>query len=249
MSPGPGKKEQAMYKTKIWDETDNTNFNWERYFSLESTSFNEIIEKIDAPQMICDLRKILEENKFLMAVTLNKVLRRLLKGVEIKQNPRILELGVATGFLTRYLIDRYGGSGVLVDNSHSAYKAYLSTQDNNKKYITYILQDLFKLKLEETFDLVCSFGLIEHFIDKRGVVAAHKKFLAPQGVIIVLVPLDTSLSRVFLEMHPELNVGYRELLTEKELRDLLTQNQLQVIGTQVSSGYSYDFAGAVCRTK
>jgi SAM-dependent methyltransferase len=249
MSPGPGKREHKMYKTKIWDETDNTDFNWERFFALENTSFNEILERIDAPQMICDLRKILEENKFRMAFTLNKVMRRLLKGIEIKQNPRILELGAATGFLARYLIDRYEGSGVLVDNSHSAYKAYLSMQDNNKKYIAYMIQDLFKLDLEETFDLVCSFGLIEHFKDKQEVVAAHKKFLAPEGFIIVLVPLDTPLSRVFLEMHPELNVGYRELLTEKELSDLLTQNQLQVIRTQISSGYSYDFVGAVCRVK
>jgi SAM-dependent methyltransferase len=238
-----------MYKTKIWGEEDNTNFNWERFFSLAGTNLNNILEKIDAPQMICDLRKILEEDKFRMAFTLNKVLRRLLKNVEIKRNPRILELGAATGFLTRYLIDRYGGSGVLIDNSHSAYKVYLSMKDKTKENITYIIEDLFKLELKETFDLVCSFGLIEHFIDKRGVVAAHKKFLAPWGVIIVLVPLDTPLSRVFLEMHPELNVGYRELLTEKELSSLLIQNQLQVIGTQISSGYSYDFVGAVCRVK
>jgi 2-polyprenyl-3-methyl-5-hydroxy-6-metoxy-1,4-benzoquinol methylase len=119
-------------------------------------------------------------------------------------------------------------------------------QDHLKKYITYLNADLFHLELEEEFDLICSFGLIEHFVEKQAVLAAHKKFAASNANIIILVPLDSPLTRAFLEVHPELNLGYRELLSEKELKRILTRNALHVIRMNISQGYCYDFVGALC---
>jgi hypothetical protein len=106
--------------------------------------------------------------------------------------------------------------------------------------------DLFQLDLAETFDVVCSFGLIEHFVHKEALLEIHKKFAAFNGMVIILVPLDSPLTRAFLEVHPELNLGYRELLKEKEFKKILVQNGLEVVRTKVSHGYSYDFVGALC---
>jgi SAM-dependent methyltransferase len=150
------------------------------------------------------------------------------------------------GFLTRWLLSQYGGSGVLVDKSQASSRTYHRMQDNLKKYITYLNADLFHLELEEEFDLICSFGLIEHFVDKQAVFAAHKKFAASNANIIIIVPLDSPLTRAFLEVHPELNLGYRELLSEQEFKRILTRNALHVIRMNISQGYSYDFVGAVC---
>ena len=101
------------------------------------------------------------------------------------------------------------------------------------------------MELAERFDLVCSFGLIEHFIDKRPVLEIHRKFIAPGGVIVIIVPMDTPLTRAFFELHPELNLGYRELLKEKEFKRILTQQGMKILRTQASKGYVYDFLGAL----
>jgi len=232
-----------MYQTEIFKNGSNDIFDWETYFSTEYSS--SIIGQMDTLRTVSKLRVHLKEDKFRMSFSLTRLMRELLKGIEIK-SPKILELGAATGFLTRWLLSQYGGSGVLVDKSQASSRTYHRMQDNLKKYITYLNADLFHLELEEEFDLICSFGLIEHFVDKQAVLAAHKKFAASNANIIIIVPLDSPLTRAFLEVHPELNLGYRELLSEQEFKRILTRNALHVIRMNISQGYSYDFVGAVC---
>jgi hypothetical protein len=105
------------------------------------------------------------------------------------------------------------------------------------------------LKPGPSFDLVCSFGLIEHFRHKHAVIDIHKTFVHSRGFVVIIVPLGTPLTRVFFEIHPELNFGYRELMTLPELRDCLEQENLNPINTSLSSGYVYDFAAVVCQTR
>lgn len=234
-----------MYVTDVFKNEGSENFDWEAYFSPEHA--DKIIQQVDPLQIIANLRKHLQENKFRLTFTLSKLLRKLLAGEEVK-SPKILELGAATGLLTRWLVSQYGGTGVLVDKSEASYKKYCEMKDNIKRYLTYITGDIFDLELAEEFDLVCSFGLVEHFVDKRDVLEVHGKFVSSDGVIVILVPLDSPLTRAFLEVHPELNLGYRELMTESEFKKMLTQNSLKVVRTEVSKGYCYDFVGALCRT-
>ncbi len=235
-----------MYLTDVFRNDSNEDFDWETYFSRGPS--HDIIKQMDPLRIISRVRAHLKENHFQMAFALSRLMRVLLKGVQINA-PRILELGAATGFLTRWLLSQYGGSGVLVDKSEASSRAYGALKDNLKKHITFLNQDLFLLELEANFDLVCSFGLIEHFLDKKAVLAAHKKFVGPQGMILILVPLDSPLTRVFLEVHPELNLGYRELLTEREFCKSLTENGFRLVRTAVSQGYCYDFVGALCQKK
>jgi len=234
-----------MFNTPVFnsDHIGGETFDWEAYFSDEFA--HNIIEKMDLNYILSKAREHLKENKFRLAFTLNKMMKKLLKGKE-PSNPRILELGAATGFLTRWFIEQFGGTGVLVDYSQASYQAYTDLEDHIKQNITYINIDIFQLDLDERFDLVCSFGLIEHFKDKKAIINAHRKFVAPGGMIIILIPMDTPLSRTFSELHPELNLGYRELLKEKEFVDILIQQGLKVLRIETSFGYSYDFVGAIC---
>ena len=179
-----------------------------------------------------------------MTLALNTMMRKLLKNRE-PHHPRILELGAATGLLTRWLTEEYGGSGVLVDNSEASCQAFHTMEYDRKKNLTYLKNDLFQLELEERFDLVCSFGLIEHFIDKRAVLEIHRKFSAPGGSEFPVDFQYTPLTRTFFELHPELNLGYRELLKEKEFKEILTRQGMKILRTQASSGYAYDFLGAL----
>ena len=232
-----------MYLTTVYKNKCTENFDWESYFKLESSS--EIIDQIDHAKIISILRKHLKEDKFRLTFVMTKLLRDLLKGIEIK-SPTVLELGAATGFLTRWIIGKYGGRGTLVDKSKASYEKYISLKDSLAKYITYLNEDIFEMELHEKFDLVCSFGLVEHFVEKQAVISVHKEYVAANGFVLILVPLDSPLTRVFLEIHPELNLGYRELLSEKEFKEILNQNGLRIIRTKKSQGYCYDFIGAIC---
>jgi len=235
-----------MYITNANGIESKENFDWETYFSR--TSKEEVLKTVNLENIVKNTRKHLQEDIPLMVFTLGKMMFNLLEGFDF-QEPEILELGAATGLLTKWLLSQYDGKAVLVDKSDASYRAFSSKAGHLAASITYLVEDVFKLNLEKKFDIVCSFGLIEHFPDKTSILAVHQKFVTDPGIIIILVPLDSPLSRAFFEVHPELNLGYRELLTVKELWDLLKQDNLEILKTQVSVGYVYDYIGVLCRKK
>jgi len=232
-----------MYITKSITGDTGENFNWNEYFSsklMPSDSPSQIFDIIQA------VKKHLKEGGFNMTIAMNKVMNILLKDIKIHE-PKILELGAATGFFTKWIISKYGGKGLLIDNNYSSYEAFCKDSKVIQDLISYKVEDIFKLKLEEQFDITCSFGLIEHFVDKKEVLDVHKKFLKKDALSIIIVPLDSPLTRTFFEVHPELNLGYRELLTESEFNSILNSNGFQVINTAITSGYVYDFIAAACK--
>lgn len=236
----------SMYVSKIFRNCDEKSFDWDNYFKTDQ--FEKIFEQIDLKQMVLNLREHLKESRLKMAFALNIVMTRLLKGYDLK-NSSILELGAATGLLSRWLIQKFKGTGVLVDSSQSAFRAFKSVGGNVERSITYLIEDIFNLNLIKKFDVVCSFGLIEHFREKRVILDIHKKFAKPGGFIIILIPFDTPSTRAFFELNPQLNLGYRELLTRKELSNSLKKEGLEIKNIQVSHGYVYDFIAALCQKK
>ena len=235
-----------MYITKICQNGGHGNFDWGKYFSQQSPE--EMLKNVDPVKMVENLRSHLREDASLMVFSLGKMMLKLLEDLDFK-DPEILELGAATGLLTKWLLSQYAGKAVLVDKSENSYKAFSSKAGHLKKSMSYLLQDVFTLELDKTFDIVCSFGLVEHFPDKTDILALHKKFVRQSGKIIILVPLDTPLSRAFFEVHPEKNLGYRELLTPTEVNDFLKRANLEVMKSQISTGYAYDYIGVLCGTE
>ncbi|HEX7844028.1 MAG TPA: methyltransferase domain-containing protein [Kofleriaceae bacterium] len=233
-----------MYLTRINARLTAGDFDWTGYFSARQHT--AILEDIDCRALLEAVRATLREDQAALTLSLTRVLRALLRDTPLDA-PRILELGAATGYLARWLLHRYGGRATLVDNSPGSYAAYEATQDPIKEHIDYVQGDLFAVELPPAYDVTCSFGLIEHFADKADVLAAHRRFLKPGGRSLIIIPLDTRLTRVFYEVHPEQNLGYRELLTVGELRTALAGVGFEVLGVEVSDGFVYDYAAALCR--
>ncbi len=48
--------------------------------------------------------------------------------------------------------------------------------------------DLFEHKWSRTFDVVCSFGLIEHFLNWQELLRQHARLVAPGGLLLVSTP-------------------------------------------------------------
>ena len=54
--------------------------------------------------------------------------------------------------------------------------------------INIIEADLFNYKPEKLYDMVLSFGLIEHFNDTKAIIETHLQFLKPGGVLFITLP-------------------------------------------------------------
>lgn len=54
--------------------------------------------------------------------------------------------------------------------------------------IDIIEADLFKYQPEKLYDMVLSFGLIEHFNDTKAIIETHLQFLKPGGVLFITLP-------------------------------------------------------------
>lgn len=226
----------------ITDNTD-TNFDWNKYFSEDKKSNRDFSEG----NLLYRIGSHLEENKYDFSLIFTRLMRKLLQGSGLTKNLSILELGAGSGYTTMWLLNFYKGKGVLVDNNETSYQFFLKKKQSVFPNIQYIKEDIFRLESDCMYDIVCSFGLIEHFEDKKEIIDIHKKFLKPDGYIILIVPTDTILSRIYWDFNVELDLGYRELVTEAEFRYALENENLKIIKMLTSEGYVYDFTAALCK--
>jgi len=221
-------------------------FDWSGFFTRQKAE--EFFARTDTHQLVLQLRGLLVENRPLFTFVFSRMLRSLLEGMDLG-GKSVLELGAGTGFLTRWMMHEGGASGVLVDSSADARRAYDQLPEESKARIEYVMADLFAYTTDRRFDIACSNGVIEHFTDKTEVLRAHRRHLADGGSILLLVPMDTPLTRIYYELHPELNLGYRELWTKNELCALLASHGMEVLKVETSRGYIYDMLGATCRDR
>ncbi|MCP5049898.1 MAG: hypothetical protein GY940_22210, partial [bacterium] len=102
-----------MYITKNLAAEGGEYFDWETYFAQEASGKTAV--PIDTGEILLGLREHLKEDRTRMTLAMTRLMRTVLGDVPVSK-PRIMELGAATGFLTRWFISEYGGSGVLVDS-------------------------------------------------------------------------------------------------------------------------------------
>lgn len=223
---------------------NTTSFDWTTFFKEGKKSEDY---EIDSLPILKKIRVHLKENNLELGILFTRLFDQLFSGIKIPANPNIIELGAATGFLTRFLVEKLNGTGLLVDRCEQSYKLYQSQNQNKTTKISYLISDIFELNQTNKFDIVCSFGLIEHFEDKTKILDVHRNLISSEGIIIIIIPMDTPLTRCYYEAYPELNLGYRELLRKDELLSILKTNHLSVLQCQASQGYKYDFLTAICK--
>lgn len=236
--------EQIMYLTKNLATGRESDFDWESYFVNKRG--DTLTEDQESAIAFSETRQHLRENQVLFGFIFHRFMKALLAPVSLKKGLRTLELGAATGFLSRWLYEQYCAHSTLVDRSEQAYNTFLVHNQPSAYSFEYLRADIFQLQLQVNYDVVCSFGVIEHFPEKKEILDIHKRFLVPGGYVLVIVPFDSPLTRAFYEINFELNQGYRELLTEKEFLATLQAEELTTVQVVRSQGYVYDIIGALC---
>lgn len=104
------------------------------------------------------------------------------------KNKKVLEIGCADSNFLCYLVKKFGYKAYGIDYSDAITKTAELFKFNNLPEPTLYKEDVFVWKSDKKFDLVCSFGFIEHFDDIDPIIAKHAELIAPGGKLIITLP-------------------------------------------------------------
>lgn len=174
---------------------------------------------------------------------------RVFASLPLPRDPDIVFFGAEVGWEALLLQALFGAGGrvVLVDADERAFERYRNapgelqvgelTLRRDPDRIEYQRADFFEWGEPGAFDVGLDWGLIEHFPGERkqAVLQRFARNLKPGGLQVSAVPRDTPGMRGFYRLFAdELNFGYRELLTPRELRGALKAAGLEVVGAKAT---------------
>jgi SAM-dependent methyltransferase len=115
------------------------------------------------------------------------ILGKLIKEKNVKS---AIELGGFPGYYATFLKKYYGTDTTLFDYfiHEGLINQLLETNGLKPGDIHVIEADLFEYKVVRPYDMVLSFGLIEHFNDTKAIIATHLQFLKTGGVLFITLP-------------------------------------------------------------
>lgn len=101
-----------------------------------------------------------------------------------------IELGGFPGYYSIYFKKHLNLETTLFDYfiSKDIINELLIANDLKENDIHIIEADLFNYQPEKQYDIVSSFGLIEHFSDTRDIISRHVNFLKPGGILFITLP-------------------------------------------------------------
>ena len=176
----------------------------------------------------------------------------LMKDISFDRPIKIVELGCGTGYHTMQMTRIFPVSKVtLVDFNESV------IEDTERRFAEvecdkeFVLSDLFKLQLEEKFDIVHSQGLLEHYNAEGRIklMKLHRDLLTPEGLAVILVPTPSFPYRFWRGLLEKLHLWiYHD---ETAIPFDLFAKELDESGFEVlkMQGCHLMEVGAVCRKK
>jgi SAM-dependent methyltransferase len=115
------------------------------------------------------------------------LLAKLIKEKNVKN---AIELGGFPGYYATYLKKYLGLDTTLFDYfiHEELIDQLLEINGLKPGDIEIVEADLFTYKVKQPYDMVLSFGLIEHFNDTKSIIESHLQFLKPGGVLFITLP-------------------------------------------------------------
>ena len=146
------------------------------------------------------------------------------------KNLKILDVGCGGGIICEPLA-RLGAKVTGVDFSPNNIKAAKSHSKKNKLKIKYINTDIEKSKLDEKFDIILMFEVLEHLDNWKKTIKNIKKNLNKNGMIIISTINRNLLSKLFainiaeniLHWIPKGTHDYNKLIKPEELKKTLSK--------------------------
>ncbi len=146
------------------------------------------------------------------------------------RNLKILDVGCGGGIICEPLA-RLGGKVTGIDFSPNNIKVAKIHSKKNKLKVNYIYKDIEKSKLDEKFDIILMFEVLEHLDDWKKTIKNLKKNLNKNGLIIISTINRNVLSKLFainiaeniLNWIPKGTHDYNKLIKPEELKITLSK--------------------------
>ncbi len=150
------------------------------------------------------------------------------------KNLNILDVGCGGGIICEPLA-RLGAKVTGIDFAPNNIKAAKIHSKKNKLKINYIYKDIEKSKLDEKFDLILMFEVLEHLDNWKKTIKNIKKNLRKDGIIIFSTINRNFLSKLFaidiaenfLNWIPKGTHDYNKFIKPDELKKILLKEKFQ----------------------
>jgi 2-polyprenyl-3-methyl-5-hydroxy-6-metoxy-1,4-benzoquinol methylase len=146
---------------------------------------------------------------------------------------RCLEIGAVPGDFLIFLHKNYGFKVYGVDYSNEIGLLEENMKKNCVEEYKIFKKDFLSWETRMRFDIVCSFGFIEHFTDYKKVIKKHVTLLKKEGLLIMTVPnfrygrtLLHMLLRDFSNIRSNHNM---EVMNPDVLRKVVTGENLEIL--------------------
>ena len=151
------------------------------------------------------------------------------------KNLKILDVGCGGGIICEPLA-RLGAKVTGIDFVPNNIKAAKIHSKKNKLKINYIYKDIEKSKLDEKFDLILMFEVLEHLDNWKKTIKNIKQNLNKDGTIIISTINRNLFSKLFainiaeniLQWIPKGTHDYNKLIKPEELRDTLSKEKFHL---------------------
>ncbi|EKD83496.1 MAG: hypothetical protein ACD_39C00636G0008 [uncultured bacterium] len=154
----------------------------------------------------------------------------------VKPGSKYIEIGCAPGKLLSWVAAKRKAEVTGLDYSEDGLKSCKLLFEALKLPVKLYQEDLFSNTLPtESFDVVVSFGVIEHFDDPRPAIEKHLELLKPGGTALICIP---NYSGIFYQLQkfadPEnLELHNLTIMNAENLKKLVLRENVNV------STYSY----------
>jgi 2-polyprenyl-3-methyl-5-hydroxy-6-metoxy-1,4-benzoquinol methylase len=168
-------------------------------------------------------------------LAINKRLDRLFKRFLDKGDKKILEIGCARAKKLIYFAKEFGYEVYGIDYSE---KGAAIAQENLRiagMRGTILCEDVFQTSFEEeSFDIVYSMGLVEHFENPAEIIDKHIKLLKRGGRLIITIPnfrdsLNLTLSKILGTEKRLLETHNLSIMDKKVLGELLHSRGIKIL--------------------
>ena len=146
------------------------------------------------------------------------------------KNLKILDVGCGGGIICEPLA-RLGAKVTGIDFAPNNIKVAKFHSKKNKLNINYIYKDIEKSKLDEKFDIILMFEVLEHLDNWKKTIKNIKKNLNKDGIVIISTINRNLISKLFainiaeniLNWIPKGTHDYNKLIKPEELKIILTK--------------------------
>lgn len=108
-----------------------------------------------------------------------------------------IELGCSPGYASAIICSQFNFIPFGIDFSPQSYLYKQNMEKIGYPNANLIISDIRNYENENKFDIVASFGLIEHFIDPNEIMFHHNRLAKTGGIIVMVIPNFTHLQWIY----------------------------------------------------